>query len=89
MSVARAFADVNACLAQYLPDFFMLAVRRQFRFVIQIFRPQTHQVAMPGFLWLEFRQAQLLPDLLGADHKFLFGQRQGREVSFAGRVDEQ
>ena len=34
-----AFADLDAGLAQNLPNFFMLAARGQFGFMIQIFRP--------------------------------------------------
>ena len=63
------------------------AVIAQRRFV-EFRRPLAERVAEPWRLGLELRQAELLPNHLGALHIFALGQRDRREVLFQSGVDQ-
>ena len=51
-------------------------------------RPLAERIAEPRRLRLELRQAELLPDHLGALHVLALGQRDRREVLLQRRVDQ-
>src|SRR5437867_4739708 len=84
-----AFADLHPRLPEFLPDLFMFALRRKLRFSGEILRPESHEIAMPRFLRLKLRKSQLLPNLARTNHVLFFRQREGREVRFASRIDQE
>src|SRR5687767_15142059 len=48
-----AFADLHSRRPEFLPNFLMLALCRQLGFFGKVFRPESHEIAVPRFLRLE------------------------------------
>ena len=77
-------------LGQQLADLPVIAGRRHIGLAFEFLAPATERIAKPWRLGPQLGQTKLFfPDDLGFLHEFPFGQRDGRQIAFKRRIDQQ